>query len=367
MGLRVRLRPAPLIAYHNISQTMNLRLTTLSADRFQDYLTFVSQIYPQRGHVAQRFATQVLQNPFLADADHPEILLALDDDAIIGHFGLNPYPFHWRNQRFVGHSGFDFYVLEAYRQHGVGKMLAAAAVEQHPYLGIGATPVAERIYIKLGAATIGRMYRYLWLRGPAPTLFLAGQALLKNKWPRQPHTIGDFAQLPDQIEAAGAKFHLRTQADGSEDYAWNADTLTFTRSSQFLDWRYFQHPRHYRLYARTDASPTQFFVLRRETWRGLSLLCMVDYRIPQQRAHDFPILLQAAQQLTRRGKFDGLVVYSSLRTIDAALQRQKFRKIGQPTIVVFKDSHAPDANRIAQREAVFATLADCDQDFAVFD
>ena len=345
---------------------MNLHLTTLSADRFQDYLTFVSQIYPQRGRVSQRFATQVLQNPFLADADHPEILLALDGDTIIGHFGLNPYPFHWQNQTLLGHSGFDFYVLEDYRQHGVGKMLAAAAVEQLPYLGIGATPVAERIYTKLGATTVGQMYRYLWLRGPAPTLYLAGQALFKERWPRQPQAIGDFGNLPRQIEAAGVNFALRTQADGHEDYAWDANTLTFTRSSLFLDWRYFQHPQHYRLYAR-DATPTQFFVLRREAWRGLSLLCMVDYRIPQQQVDKFPIMLQAAKELVKQGKFDGLVVYSSLQAIDEALLSQKFRKIGQPTIVVLKGELPMDEARIASQNYVLATLADCDQDFVVHD
>jgi GNAT superfamily N-acetyltransferase len=345
---------------------MNLQLTTLTADKFQDYLTFVAKIYPQRSRVPQRFAAQVLQNPFLEDPNRPEILLALDDHKIIGHFGLNPYPFHWQKKQHIGHSGFDFYVLESYRQHGVGKMLAAAAVAQLPYFGIGATPVAERIYTRLGATTIGRMYRYLWLRGPLQTLYLAGHSLLKAHWPRKPQRVGNF-DLPPQVQTAGTTFELQFQPSGHEDYPWDSETITFSRSARFLDWRYFQHPRHYRFYARQGSGPTHFFVLRPCPWRGLSLLCMVDYRVPQQTAGDFQSMLLAARELTRQGRFDGLVVYSSLRTIDEHLQALNFRKIGQPTIVVFKGDIPLDTARIEQRQFVLATLADCDQDFVVHD
>jgi len=345
---------------------MNIHLETLTADRFDDYLDFVRQIYPQRRYAARRFATQVLENPFLEDAQRPEILVALDDDAIIGHFGLNPYRFHFRGIDYLGYSGFDFYVLEAYRQHGVGKKLAAAAVERLPYLGIGATPVAERIYIKLGAATVGWMYRYFWLRTPLQTAWLAGHTIFKEHWFRKPERVGNF-DLPEQVEADGGVFEHRTRSDGTEDYPWADETLSFSRSPEFLQWRYFDHAEHYRFYALRDSQPTSFFVVRRYAWRGLSLLCMVDYRTPGDEARIITQMLEAVKTLARQGKFDGVVVYSSLRSVDDRLTAGGFRRIGQPTIVVLKGDLPMEKERIMGRNYVLATLADCDQDFAVYD
>ncbi len=347
-------------------QFMTIHLETLTADRFDDYLDFVRKIYPQRRYAARRFATQVLKNPFLEDAQRPEILVALDDDAIIGHFGLNPYRFHFHGADYLGYSGFDFYVLEAYRQHGVGKKLAAAAVERLPYLGIGATPVAERIYIKLGAATVGWMYRYFWLRTPLQTAWLAGHTIFKTHWLRKPERVGNF-DLPEQIAGDGGVFELRTEADGTEDYPWSDETLSFSRSPEFLQWRYFDHPEHYRFYALKDSQPTRFFVVRRYAWRGLSLLCMVDYRTPGGEARTIDQMLEAVRRLARQGKFDGVVVYSALRSVDDRLTAGGFRKIGQPTIVVLKGDLPMTETRIAGREYVLATLSDCDQDFAVYD
>ena len=346
---------------------MNIHLTTLTSDRFDDYLDFVRQIYPQRRYAAERFATQVLQNPFLEDAQRPEILLALDgQDASIGHFGLSPYRFHRGGTELIGYSGFDFYVLEAYRQHGVGKMLAAAAVARTPYFGIGATPVAERIYVKLGAATVGRMHRYFWLRSPLQSAYLLGHTLFKTHWIRKTERVGDF-NLPEQVMVADVVFDHRTMADGSEDYAWSEDVITFSRSPEFLDWRYFNHPEQYRLYALQGSQPTRFFVIRRYAWRGLSLLCLVDYRVPGGDARSFGLMLDAVRTLARQGKFDGVVVYSSLRFIDESLLQRSFRKIGQPTIVVIKGDLSMDETLIDGRAYVLATLADCDQDFAIYD
>ncbi len=345
---------------------MDIHLETLTADRFDDYLAFVRQIYPQRRYAAQRFATQVLENPFLEDRERPEILIALDNDAIIGHFGLNPYRFHFRGEAYLGHSGFDFYVLADYRQHGVGKRLAAAAVERLPYLGIGATPVAERIYIKLGAATVGWMHRYFWLRTPLQTAWLAGHTLFKERWFRKPEQVGNF-DLPEQVEVDGRVFELRTEADGTEDYPWSQEVLSFSRSAAFLQWRYFDHPEHYRFYALRDSHPTSFFVVRRYAWRGLSLLCMVDYRTPGGDARILDQMLAAVKTLARQGKFDGVVVYSALRSVDDRLTAGGFRKIGQPTIVVLKGDLPMEEARVAGRDYVLATLSDCDQDFAVYD
>ncbi len=345
---------------------MTFHIQNLTSADFDSYLDFVRKIYPQRSHVAERFAIQVLDNPFLEDATRPEILLARHEDGqIIGQFGLNPYPFHFAGQVRTGHSGFDFYVLAEHRKLGAGKKLAAAAVAQQPYLGIGATPVAESIYLKLGATTIGHLYRYFWLRSPWQMLYLAGERLLGSRWPRNPRQVGDFA-LPERVTVDGVSFQLRTRAQGGEDVTWSPQVLSFVRTPQFLDWRYFQHPQHYRFYARTD-EPAAFFVLRRYAWRGLSLLCMVDYRTPPHDAASADRMLEAAKKLARMGSFDGVVVYSSLRFFDERLSGRGFRRIGQPTIVVMKDDLMPDAASIARRECLLATLADCDQDFAVYD
>lgn len=346
---------------------MTFHLTTLSSDRYDDYLAFSAKIYPHRRHLAKRFQVQVLDNPFLADKAHTEILLVHDDDGmIVGQFGLAPYPFHHHGQTLISHSGFDFYVLEAYRKHGIGKMLAAAAMERMPYFGIGATPVAERIYIRLGATTVGQMYRYLWLRSPLQTGYLLGETIFKSHWPRKPERIGTLA-LPEQVTVDAATFERRYEPDGAEDYAWSEQVLSFTRSPEFLRWRYFDHPEHYRLYALQGSQPTVFFVLRRYTWRGLSLLGIIDYRLPADDARSLQQMTAAMQALARAGQFDGIVVYSSLRFIDEGLSEYGFRKIGQPTVVVMKDEQAVDSERIARREAVLATMADCDQDFAVYD
>jgi hypothetical protein len=55
------------------------------------------------------------------------------------------------------------------------------------------------------------------------------------------------------------------------------------------------------------------------------------------------------------------------RIIDDRLTAGGFRRIGQPTIVVLKGDLPMEKERIMGRNYVLATLADCDQDFAVYD
>jgi hypothetical protein len=134
-----------------------------------------------------------------------------------------------------------------------------------------------------------------------------------------------------------------------------------------LQWRYFDHAAHYRFYALKGSQPPSFFVVRRYAWRGLSLLCMVDYRTPGGEARIITQMLEAVKTLARQGKFDGVVVYSSLRSVDERLTAGDLRQICQPTIVVLKGDLPMAEERIMGRNYVLATLADCDQDFAVYD
>jgi hypothetical protein len=94
---------------------------------------------------------------------------------------------------------------------------------------------------------------------------------------------------------------------------------------------------------------------------------MVDYRTPGAEARIIAQMLEAVKTLARQGKFDGVVVYSSLRAVDERLTAGGFRRIGQPTIMVLKGDLPMEKERIEGRDYVLATLADCDQDFAVYD
>lgn len=345
---------------------MTLSTRWLTPDRFQDYIAFTQQIYPQRRHVAERFRVQVLDNPFLHDKTRPVVLLACTETGgIVGHYGLSPVRFHLGGSQQEGFSGFDFLVLPEHRQGGVGRELAATALSHEPYFGIGATPVAEHIYLKLGATTVGHMHRFFWLRGPVQLLYLAGEMALGRAWPRQPASVGDRARLPVQVTAQGVTWTRQTRWPEWQDVAWSPQVISFSRSAQFLTYRFLEHPQHYHLYA--AASGDAYFVARRYPWRGLALLCLADYRLPPQDGAALDALLAAAKRLARAGRFDGVVVYSSLHFVDARLRVGGFRRMGQPTIVVAKGDLPLDAARIAARDYIFVTLADCDQDFAIFD
>jgi hypothetical protein len=178
--------------------------------------------------------------------------------------------------------------------------------------------------------------------------------------------VGNF-DLPEQISVDNVVFENRTDADGWEDYAWSDEVITFSRPSEYLEWRYLNHPEHYRLYTLQDSSPTVYFVIRRYHWRELSLLCVVDYRVPSGDARAFDRVLNAAKALAKAGKFDGVVVFSSLGFVDERLGSQGFRRIGQPTIVVVKGDLPLDETRIAERNSILVTLSDCDQDFVIYD
>lgn len=359
-GHRILLHP------HGAPHPMTLTTCWLTPDRFQDYIAFTQQIYPQRRHVAERFRQQVLENPFLGDKTRPAVLLACTETGVIvGHYGLSPARFHRGGREQEGFSGFDFLVLPEHRQSGVGRQLAAEALSHEPYFGIGATPVAEHIYLKLGATTVGHMHRFFWLRGPLQWLYLAGDRALRGRWFRQPAGVGDMARLPAQVSGGGASWTRRAQWPDWADAAWSPEVITFSRSTEFLTYRFLQHPQHYQLYA--AAAGHAYFVARRYHWRGLALLCLVDYRLPREDATTLAALLTAAKHLARAGRFDGVVVYSSLHVVDARLQKSGFRRMGQPTIIVAKGGPPVDAARIAARDYILATLADCDQDFAIFD
>lgn len=347
---------------------MDLHLVWLTPDRFDDYVEFNQQIYPHRPRFARRFQLQVLDNPFLADKTRPAVLLSCTEAGkIVGLYGLNVCRFHEGGRERTGYSGFDFFVLPDYRKGGTGRQLAHEALSQEPYFGIGATPVAEHIYLKLGATTAGHMFRYFWLRGPLQTLFLGGEAALKQRWFRKPERVGDAGRLPERVRAGGISFARQSQADGWEDRPWSDEVISFSRSAEFLNYRFFAHPEHYHVYAPAGADGSTYFVVRRYHWRGLALLCLVDYRMPQDDDAAFDAVLAAAKALARAGGFDGAVVYSSLHFVDDRLTAAGFRRIGQPTIVVAKGDLPMNEQRIADRAEIFVTLADCDQDFAIYD
>ncbi|MDZ7341195.1 MAG: GNAT family N-acetyltransferase [candidate division KSB1 bacterium] len=341
-----------------------MKICELTNERLAKFFEFNQRINPTQPHIVERLQWQIFDNPRLANAMQPCVLLATNDqNQLIGQHLHNPMEYHWGGKTHCGFFGYDFYVDSAYRGQGIGKALAAASDQKFfPHWGLGVAERSKKILLALKNRVVGKLYIFVWLRNPLFPLHLAKDVLLKSNRRLKKLTQRPFS-FPAEVMVGGRRFRLVDSLPQPETDQWPNDVLRFSRSSDFLQWRFF-HPQHrYAAYVLDDPGATTYLVVRMIRARGLYLLALVDYHVPYGNSDRFRLIVQAAKLLARLTRADGVFTMSSYQMFDEDLRQERFFKRRQPIDILTNAPLVVSPKRIERRQFMVATMADSDLDF----
>lgn len=341
-----------------------MRISRIQTEEFEPFIKFNQAIDPTRDDVAERLRFQVLDNPLLEDKTKPNILVAYDDEGrIIGQHLHIPCEYYVKGKPCQGFYGFDFFVLENYRGKGIGSAIARESKKEfYPHFGVGVSEVSQRILLALGNQIIGYLFTYLWIRNWLSPFKFGLHQLFKQKSDKRSFR-GACWNFPDRIRLDDFQFH-RVDALAQWNYKyWDDNVLEFSRSLNFIDWRFFRQKKKYFFYLLAGSDAAAYFVVRKIFARGLILLALVDYRVPPRDEEKLKAILMATQQLAKLGGYDGVFTMSSVQWFDKILKASSFWKVGKPIVMLTNAELDIDLNQIDERKHVLATMADSDLDF----
>jgi GNAT superfamily N-acetyltransferase len=341
-----------------------MRICRLTLNGVDQFLKFNQKIDSTRNDVFERFQFQVLENPLLEDKTKPQILIAYDDDGqIIGQHLHNPFEYYLKGKRLKGFYGYDFFVSENHRNKGIGSAIARQArTDFYPHFGVGVSEVSQRIQLSLGNRIIGYLYTYIWIRNLFSPIKFGLNQICKKKSINNSTKLNDL-NFPNELRIKDYNFKLVDSLAHWDYSCWDYNTLEFSRSIDFINWRFFKKKKKYFFYLLDESKPSTYFVVRSIIARGLRLLALVDYRMPFEDKESMKLILLTAKKLAKLGGFDGIFTMSSFRFFDENLKRSSFLKVGKPIVILTNAELDIDPKRINQRNAVIATMAESDLDF----
>lgn len=340
-----------------------MRICQLTTAGFDQFLKFNQAINPNSNDIIERFQFQVLDNPLLEDKTRPNILVAYNDDGeIIGQHLHNPFEYYFKGARLQGFYGFDFFVPESHRNQGIGSAIARQAkTEFYPHFGVGVSEVSQGIQLALGNRIIGNLFTYLWIRNWLSPIKFGLNRIVKRK-SNKSSVKAKSPNFPNKIKLGDCQFQ---QVDKLEqwDCEYREDVLEFSRSLDFINWRFFRVKNKYHFYLLDEVNSSAYFVVRKIFAKGLRLLALVDYRMPVEDEKRFKAILTATKKLANLGGFDGIFTMSSHRFFDNIFKRSFFLKVGKPIVILTNAKLDIDTKSMNERNAVIATMAESDLDF----
>lgn len=341
-----------------------MRICRLTPEGFDQFLKFNQIIDPTRNDVVDRFQFQVLENPLLTDKTRPNILVAYDNAGqIIGQHLHNPFEYYFKGRQFKGFYGYDFFVVESHRNKGIGSAIAKQAKSYfNPHFGVGVSKVSQRIQLSLGNRIIGYLFTYIWIRNLFSPIKFGLNQICKRKSIDKTTKLNRF-NFPEKISTKHCQFNRIDSLLQWEYEYWDNDTLEFSRSLDFINWRFLSNKSKYHFYLLDVPNSATYFVVRTIFARGLRLLALVDYRMPLKDEAGMKLILTAAKKLAILGGFDGIFTMSSHRFFDNIFKRSFFLKVGKPIVILTNAELVIDSKRMNEREAVIATMAESDLDF----
>jgi len=185
---------------------------------------------------------QFHRNPYIPYDFEDSVILAFDNDRIVGFLGLVPTIFHVGNSLVRGTWLSNWLSHPDYRNRGIGVFLLKKAMERFPIVASTAlSRFAQPIYTGLQFKYLELMYRLLLIFDPEQT-----SALMETPRPEDVRKleelaarvpVGDLAtsgfEPADAFPEDIGDFTARMVREGS---------LMPVRDFQYLTWRYAEHP-----------------------------------------------------------------------------------------------------------------------------
>lgn len=276
-----------------------------------------------------------------------EFLLLDDNGTIVGQDILSAISYYYKGEKIETVWGFDLIIEEKYRKDSWGLDLMLKSKELFPrLLATGSGPNAKAINLKMGMKDLGDIRKYVGIINPF--FFLTS---FKKK-------AVAIDKYPGTIKVNGTAYHKVNAAQLSEySTPFSDDLLEITREKEYLKWRFYNDLHQYAFYLRDNG--TAFFVLRSIEIKGFRVMALVDFRCKNSE-NDFEEIYQATAKVTKKLHLPVLVCGSSLKNLDAVLERHHFKSIGRPRPILGYLKCKDRKLDIEDRNFCFVTLADSD-------
>tara|TARA_Y100000310_G_scaffold329502_1_gene399498 strand:- start:3341 stop:4372 length:1032 start_codon:yes stop_codon:yes gene_type:complete len=338
-----------------------MKIIPLTPDHYQEFIEFNKQIYPGRKNIENRFKLQVLENPLLTEKSHPPVLLMCNkENQIVGFQGGTPLQYCWQGETIDCLAGIGGIIQEEYQKKGRGAFLMHKWLKTHSsFFTIGISQLMQQILLSLGMQKIGEAHTYLWIRKFSSPLKMAWSWLTKDKY--QSERGSDVSCFPEKVSFQNNQFikvNSQKQIRISDYSPWKKEVLEFSRSPEFLDWRFMGKETH----ALYQLDPATYFVLKKVDWLGMNLLAILDYKYSDK--NKFKLILRLAKLMAKKMDCDGVITVSSHHFFDAQLKDNSFFKIGKPFPIMTNVAIDVSKERIEKRDLILVKMVDPDLEFA---
>lgn len=327
---------------------------------YQSLVDFNNKAFKIRDKIEESIRYRFYQNPFTNNKTS-EILIAKDDkEKIIGQIMVMPSEFSYEDRVYPAFFGMDYFVDLNARNSLAGVIIANKYVNLKYNFGIGLTDKSLAIVKAFNVKIIGYMGKYIKLNNAFSLFrFLAGAKLRAQSNFTFPVNInikdGEFNRIFDPEEII------------SKYGYWNRNLIEFTRSRDFIKWRFFYYPDKYIVYKYTsdilenDPFPV-YFVVRPIIWKNVNCLLLVDFRFNVADINMLSKILKSTVKISRKLKMAATITGCSLPSCEMKLKKELFLKFGREKEIVTKFQFEGN-NNDSQRDRILVTFADSDSDF----
>ena len=327
---------------------------------FHSLVEFNKVVFNRRDQVEESIAYRFYKNPYTLQIEK-EILVAVEtNNKIVGQILVLPSEFYLDGTKFPVFFGMDFFLHSDYRNSLAGVILGNKFKDLRHGFGIGLTDASLAIFKAFKYRIIGFIPKYIKINN----ILSAFISLLSIQ-----HKRSRKYSFPESISVDSGLFIRVFDADGlTPDVGyWNKNLIEFTRSKDFIMWRYFYYPDKYYVYKYlpkklTEISKPSFFVVRPIVWKRLNCLLLVDYRFDSEDKAMFNNILKSTIKLSSKLKFAATITGCSLPSCEPVLRKKRFFKFGRALEIVTK-FQVDNMNEDFGVDKVLATFADADCDF----
>jgi len=327
---------------------------------FLSLVEFNSNVFNSRDKIAESINYRFFENPY-AEKSAKEILIAQDkNEKIVGQILVMPTFFSLDDKIYPAFYGMDFFVNIENRNSLTGVILVNKFKDLSNTFGIGLNDTSLAIFKAFNYKIIGFLPKYLRINN----IF----SLLRTQLSNKGKTNNSYS-FPDSICVNASTFKRVYNAEEiiSKDGYWNTNLLEFTRSKEFIAWRFFYYPGKYVVYkflstGNNECSKPTFFVVRPIVWKKLNCLLLVDYRFDVLDTSMFSEILQSTVRLSKKLKMTGIITGCSLPSCEKKLKHNWFFKFGRKLEIVTKFQNGSKDNK-QQTDTILITFADSDCDF----
>lgn len=325
-----------------------MNIKNLSIDRYEDFVTFNHEMYPERKKNKELIQFRVLDAPDENDIAL-NIIMIDDNNNPIGQILYNSTKYYHKKKIINAIWSFDLIIKKEFRKYNYGLDLLEYTCNNRPQVtfatGIG--DMALKIEKAFGSKVIGHLKKTIKIINPINFLFAINRTINSSGYPliikykdKEYIKINNIDQIRNNIEA------------------YNPDMIEFSRDLEFLNWRFFKAPNYYALYKAQDSN--NYFVVRTIIKKYITALVLVDYRCNLKEPREINEIINIAQKLTHSMWLPVLITGSSNKYVDEVLNNKHFKVIGRDRPITINRKIKEYQELIDNREFIFTTLADSD-------